>query len=120
MTAPAKRQPIGWMGPSQDHEGKLRPGQPRNGKWFVTDSTGRKTAGPFTGNIEALRWLDSYEIHRHGLLPPGADHDEFHRFWINTKTAGAQRESAAAASTAAVPGTKPDRATRRREPTGVT
>jgi hypothetical protein len=119
MSAPAKRQPVGWMGPSQDHQGKWRIGDRRNGKWFVTDSEGRKIAGPFADNIGALRWLDSYELHRLSLLPP-ADRNEFHRLWINTKTAADQRGAAAAATIAAVPGTAPDRAARWREPVDVT
>ena len=66
MTRRPKKQPIGWMGPSEGRGPGTSLGK---GHWRVIDSTGQSIAAGFTSRAYALRWIDGFHLLRAGYCP---------------------------------------------------
>jgi hypothetical protein len=61
-----KKQPVGWMGPSEGRGSGTSLGK---GHWRVIDSTGQSIAAGFTSRAYALRWIDGFHLLRAGYCP---------------------------------------------------
>jgi len=66
-----KKQPIGWIGPSEA----------KKGRWRVIDSTGQLIAAGFTTRAYALRWIDGFNLLQAGLQLEDNDSKWIRRHW---------------------------------------
>jgi hypothetical protein len=78
-----KKQPIGWIGPS---EGKSSGTSLGKGRWRVIDSTGQWIASGFTTRAYALRWIDSFNLLQAGHQ---LNDDDFKWLFLHAQVGGA-------------------------------